>query len=215
MTPQACVAVSFVRRLVIRAGVARGNSVMSAALQALVLGVTLIYPGAQDPVHTYCNTGAIEEPRELRPLEEGITLAPQSRVSVRKTAKALFIRILKGEVLFKRRVTRDYPVVVTAGNAQITRIEAVVCVGVEKERTVIAVLDGAIEMWALGPDRTRYAMHEITLRAGDRVELRQIGSDVVLHFATNVSVGRGSCASAIRREAREARVGDSARFRSR
>jgi ferric-dicitrate binding protein FerR (iron transport regulator) len=206
MTPQACASLSFVRRLVIRASVARGNSVMSAALQALVLGVTLIHPGAQDPVHTYCNTSVIDELRELRSLEEGITLAPQSRVSVRKTAKALFIHILKGEVLFRRRETIDYPIVVTAGNAQITRIEAVVCVGVEKERTVTAVLDGATEMWALGPDRTRYAMHEITLRAGDRVELTQIGSDVVLHFATDASVGQGSCANAIPRGAREARV---------
>jgi ferric-dicitrate binding protein FerR (iron transport regulator) len=208
MALQACDFVSFVRRVVIRAGVGRGNGVMSVALQVLVLGVALIHPGAREPGYAYCGMGANNEPRELGSLlaeEQGITLAPRSRVSVRRTTKALLVHIVKGEVLFKRRESSDYPVVVTAGNTQIRNMEAVVCVGVEKERTVIAVRDGATEMWVLRPDGTRYAMNEITLRAGDLVELRESGADVVVRFATRVSGGWGSCGTAVPRKVRVAR----------
>jgi ferric-dicitrate binding protein FerR (iron transport regulator) len=199
MTPQVRPATGFIRRLVIRASVMRCNSAMSAALRVLILGVPLLYPAAQDRVHTYCRVTALDQPGEISLLEEGITLAPQSRVSVQKTAKALLIHVLKGEVLFNRRESSDYPVVVTAGNARISNIEAVICVGVEKERTVIAVLEGATEMSALGADRPSHAMNEVTLRTGDQVELRRVGPDVVLHFATDEVGGRGSCGAGILR----------------
>ncbi len=212
MTPRPYVSFSFVRRLVNHAGVARSNSAMSAALQTLVLGVALIHPETKNAVHTHCNTGSTDGFRGLRLLEEGITLAPESRVSVRRTPNGMFVHVAKGEVLFKRRETHDYPIVVTAGNARISQIEAVVCVGVERERTVIAVLDGVTQMWALEPDGVRYAMNEMTLRGGDRVELRQVGGEVVLRFETVGLGGFGSCARSV---TGMAGFGDSAKFGSR
>ena len=86
--------------------------------------------------------------------------------------------------------------VVTAGSALIRNIEASVCIGVEGTRTVIAVLEGAVDISVLTTGEPR---GEITLRAGDRVELRRVRSDVMFHFASDDTVGMPGCTEAIMR----------------
>jgi ferric-dicitrate binding protein FerR (iron transport regulator) len=59
--------------------------------------------------------------------------------------------------------------VVTAGNAQLRNIHAVVCVNVHEERTVVSVLEGVAEFSELGARGARREFGGIVLRAGDRV----------------------------------------------
>jgi ferric-dicitrate binding protein FerR (iron transport regulator) len=100
--------------------------------------------------------------------------------------------------LFKRRKTTEYPVVVTADNAQLRNIYAVVCVNVHKERTVVSVLDGAAEFSELRAQGARQELGGIILRAGDRVKLRRVGQEVEFRL-----VGAGAdpahCAGSTRR----------------
>jgi ferric-dicitrate binding protein FerR (iron transport regulator) len=86
--------------------------------------------------------------------------------------------------------------VVTAGSALIRNIEASVCIGVEGKRTVIAVLEGAVDISVLTTGEPR---GEITLRTGDRVELRRVRADVMFHFASDELVGMPGCTDAIMR----------------
>ena len=189
----------FGRQAVSRYWSARRDHVVSALLRGVILGFVLVQGAAHGD--EYCSAGEVtDEQGRVGLLQgEGITFSSRSRVSVRKRAETLHIEVFSGEVLLRPRETSGYPIVVTAGSARIRNIEASVCVGVEGKRTVIAVLKGAVDMSVL---TTGEPGGEITLRAGDRVELRQVHAGVMFHFASGDPASGLGCTDAVMRWAR-------------
>jgi ferric-dicitrate binding protein FerR (iron transport regulator) len=155
---------------------------VSVAIRVLVVGAAVVCTSAaQDRDNVSCR-GALGESSDLDLLQEGITIIPQSHVSVSKTADVLLVHVLKGEVLFTRRETAEYPTMVTAGDAQLRNIHAVVCVKVLKERTDVSVLDGMAELSEFRAEGDQQGMGGLTLRAGDQVELRRVGQGLEFRF---------------------------------
>jgi|GEM_PF-5707287 len=177
---------------------------VSVAFRVLVLwagilcGSTAVAAGQSPGQQT-----AIEASGEINLREEGITVLPESRVSVQRTADMLLVHVSEGEVLFKWREPTRYPVVVTAGNAQLSKIRASVCVQVRKERTIVNVLEGAVELSGLRTQEDRHDSRGIPLRTGDRAELRKIGKEMQFSFRPaglerTPFAGGGPCSTIIR-----------------
>ena len=193
MTPQLSCVIEFAHRLIGQLSPTHRNITVSVAIRVLVLWAgVLCVSSAREPGQSP-RQALLEDPGEINLLQEGITVIAQSHVSVHKMADVLLVQVLDGEVLFERREPTRYPVVVTAGNAQLSKIRADVCVQVQKERTVVSVLDGAVEMSELRAQEDRPELEGITLRTGDRVELRKIGRELQYCF-TPASLERTHCA---------------------
>ena len=198
MTLQTSFVIEFLRRLAARLPTTHRSIAVSVAIRALVVGATVLCAsGAQDRGDGPCRA-ALGEPSDVDLLQEGITVIPQSQVSVSKTADMLLVHVLKGEVLFERRETAEYPVVVTGGNAQLSNIHAVACVKVQNERTDVSVLDGVAELSELRAEGDKQGLGGITLRAGDQVELRRVGQGLEFRFA-HAGADYAHCARSTRR----------------
>jgi len=165
----------------------------SCAMSALALGLRLVYMVAQASIHDGASTN--HNRRETSLSDESIMLNPESYVSVRRTANALLIHVFNGRVLFKPRDAHR-PIVVTAGNAQITDVNAAICVRVQNDRTSVTVIDGVVRLSTRGFDEDAeakgkgrsgtYLINEMTLRTGDRAEVIKNGSDVMFRLESSV-----------------------------
>ena len=173
----------------VRLRIAHRHIVLSTVLRVLIVAAIALCPGMESGVHDSCGAAEVVGPRRLLALREGIAVVPRSRVSLHKTTAALFVHLLKGEILLKRHEPTRYAVVVTAGNVRLINITAVVCVGVHKERTVITVLDGSTEMSVLDGTGRPYGVTALTLQAGDRAELRRVGAALEFRFEPAEGVG--------------------------
>ena len=171
----------------------KGNTAASAVARGLTLAIVLFCAVARGSSHAYGQEAAGGRAGSGLLGDEGVALSARSRVSVERTAEALRIHVLAGEVLFKLRRGANYSLIVTAGSASLSHIEAAVCVGVDGERTVIAVMEGAVDMSVLNTDGQSMGTVEIPLRGGDRVELRRVRHDVALHFAGGYPGSPGEC----------------------
>jgi len=204
MTRQICSVIEFAHRLMGPLSQTHRKIPVAVAFRVLVLWAGIVCVGSvgvagQSPGQQT----AIDESGEINLREEGITVVPQSRVSVHKTADMLLVHVFEGEVLFKRREPTRYPVVVTAGNAQLSKIRASVCVQVRKECTIVNVLDGAVELSGLQAQENRLDLGGIPLRTGDRAELRKIGKEMQFSFIPaglerTPFAGSGPCSTIIR-----------------
>lgn len=181
-----------------------GRPVLDLLATSLTLLTPPLYVAAQTPLHVDCHAAVVIERGELSPAEAGITLGALSRVSIRKTPRALFVRVLTGEVLLKAQDVVVRPVVITAGNMRISAVDAVVCVGVNYDQSVIAVVDGITRVATLSIDDRSHVLSEMTLRAGDRMEVSRKGSEVILRLE-NGSRGNPTqpCAGSIATVARD------------
>jgi ferric-dicitrate binding protein FerR (iron transport regulator) len=170
------------RQLATRLTAMRHRLTVSVAIRVVIVGTAVLCAsGSHTHVEASCNA-LLSESEHLDRLPEGITIVPDSHVSVRRSANMLLVHVLQGEVLVKRRELGDHPIVVTAGTAQVSDIHAVVCVRVHKERTDVSVLEGAAELSELAREGDQHALGGITLRAGDRVELKTVGQEVQLRL---------------------------------
>jgi ferric-dicitrate binding protein FerR (iron transport regulator) len=176
----------------------RRSILVSVAIRVLVVGAAVACgSGAQDHGNGSCRA-APGELSDLDLLREGITVFSPSHVSVSKTADMLLVHVLKGEVLFNRHESAEYPVMVTAGNVRLRNIHAVVCVNVQKERTDVSVFDGVVELSELGAEGDPLVLGGLTLRAGDQVELRRVWQGMEFRLA-RAGTDSAHCARSIRR----------------
>jgi ferric-dicitrate binding protein FerR (iron transport regulator) len=181
---------------------ARCVDVMWGAVRGLVMGGVLVCVAANGYGHVpaRCGVSVVEEMAQVRELGEGgITAAAQARVAVHRTGKGLSVRVLSGQVLLRPRKVGESPVVVTAGTARISHIDALACVGVEKDRTVVAVLDGGVEMAVLRGDGGAEVVDRMALKAGDRVELRRVREGVAVRVGSGGTDGLEGCADGVLR----------------
>jgi ferric-dicitrate binding protein FerR (iron transport regulator) len=171
----------------------QGSAVASGVVRGLILAIVLFCVVARGSSHAYGQEAAGGRASSGLLGDEGVMLSARSRVSVHRTAEALRIHVLAGEVSFKLRGGANYSLIVTAGSASLSHIEGAVCVGVDRERTVISVLEGAVDMFVLNTDGQSMGTDGIPLRGGDRVELRRVRHDVALHFAGGYPGSPGEC----------------------
>ena len=193
MTLQVSCVIEFVRRLIGRLFPPHRNIAVTVAIRVLALWAGVLCVSSARAPEQSPGQAATKEPGEINLLQEGITVIAQSHVSFHKTADVLLVHVLDGEVLFERREPTRDPVVVTAGNAQLSKIHAVVCVQVQKERTVVSVFDGAVEISERRAQDDRPELEGITLRTGDRAELKQMGRELQFRF-TPAGMERTHCA---------------------
>jgi len=186
----------------VRLQIAHRRTVLSAVLRVLIVEAIGLCPGTESGVHDSCRATKVASQGRLPVVQEGIIFAPRSRVSLQKTTSSVFVHLLKGEVFLERRAPTRYAVTVTAGNAQLSNIKAVVCVGVWKDRTVVTVLDGSTEMSVIDVKGHPYGITAITLQAGDRVELLQVGAALEFHFRSIEHVGGPMARQSIRLDGR-------------
>ena len=97
--------------------------------------------------------------------------SPKSHVSFQKKAGALLVHVWGGGALFRYPDSVASSVVVTAGNVQLSHIEAVVCVEVGRDRTIVEVLMGTATFTRLRTGTSARSGAELIFRAGDRVEV--------------------------------------------
>lgn len=150
----------------------------------------LLYLAVDPPTGRSCHTNATAEPGRAE-LADAITLGPKSHVSFQRTTGTLLVHILKGDALFRYPESEATSVVVTAGNAQISHIEAVVCVEVGKERTVVEVLTGTAVFIPLRGGNPERSVGELALRTGDRLEVRNGTGEVELRYVVGGACGVG------------------------
>jgi ferric-dicitrate binding protein FerR (iron transport regulator) len=195
MTPPPSSVTEFLRRLFAGLPATHRSNAMSVAMRVLVVGATVLFAsGAQNCGKVSCRA-AVAESGDLDLVEGGISMIPGSNVSVTRTANRVLVHVLEGEVLFRQRATVAEAVMVTAGAVQLRNISAVICVNVHKERTVVSVLDGAAELRAQEPQQQEAQQEPggITLRPGDRVELRRVGRQLLFRL-TYVEADSVHCA---------------------
>lgn len=195
MTPQPSSVIVSWRRLVARLPATHRSNAMSVAMRVLVVGATVLFAsGAQDCGEVSCRAAPAES-SDLDLVEGGITIVPGSYVSVTRSANIVLVHVLEGEVFLKQHVTAAEPVVVNAGAAQLRNINAVICVNVHNERTVVSVLDGAAELRTQRPQQqeAQQELGGMTLRPGDRVELRRVGQELQFRLA-HVDADSAHCA---------------------
>ncbi len=206
MTWQSGLTPGSLQRPLSRLWILHRNNGTSTTIWAWVLGGTLLCAAAYGYVPGHCQARALQDERKIALLkEEGITASAQSHLSISKTSKVLDIHVLTGQVLLHPPQGSHFPVVVTAGSARISPIDAAACVGVRSELTVIAVLHGALDISVLRADGESQHMDRIPLRAGDRVELTRMRDDVAVRFASGEPVDLTGCADGILRWAQVGR----------
>ncbi len=112
----------------------RCNNTVRGVGRGLVLVGALLWVGVHGHAPARCQGAAADGSVGVRVLgEEGITASAQAVVSVRRTARVVDVRVLRGQVLVRPqagvRRTGGYPVVVTGRNARVRSVDASVCVG--------------------------------------------------------------------------------------
>ena len=135
----------------------------------VVLSSTVLYMEVQAQTQAYRPVAASDVSQGVNLADEGITLNQGSHISLRKAPEGVFVQVLRGEVLLNTRETALPPMIVRAGNAQIRDFDAAVCVGMEGGVASIEVIHGVARVGNI--DSKSRVVNEVTLEAGDRVEI--------------------------------------------
>ena len=116
---------------------------------------------------------------------------PRSRFSVRKTADAVYVDVIEGQVLVKAPRGGARPVVVTAGQAQIREVAAAICVGVAGNTTSVVIIDGVARVGVVDLKDRGHVVSEVRVRTGDRVEVSRRDGGVMLRIGMNAAKQHG------------------------
>jgi ferric-dicitrate binding protein FerR (iron transport regulator) len=165
------------------------GSIRKHLMATLMTVVTLFDVTSHPSVQTYRHPMAFDAPGEIDLREEGVLVNPRSQISVHRTPDALFVQVMNGEVLLRMPKGIERHVVVTAAHARISNVEASVCVKVESDRTFVVILEGAARVGTLDLDDESHVVSEMTLRAGDRVEVSRGGGGVMFRIGSGRSGG--------------------------
>lgn len=161
--------------------------------RALIAAITLLCTGLHLPAHVACQLNSLEE-QDDSVLDNAIILGKRSHASLRRrSAGTVLVHVWKGIALIKYPDTASTSVIVTAGGVQLSHIEAVVCMEVQKERTIVEVLSGTTTFTQLHTGTLGYSVAELTLHAGDRLELRNVSSDAELRYELGGKVSGNEC----------------------
>ena len=152
-------------------------------LALAILSLAALDVGAQAGAQADDRAAAIDESSGVTRPDEAVDVNTGSDVSVRKTRKRLFVQVLHGEALLDARESGSRRVVVRAGNAQVRNFNAVVCVGMDSDRASVDVIDGAARV--ANVDARDHVVNEVTLHAGDRVEIGVRGELVSFRIASS------------------------------
>lgn len=164
----------------------------TARLVPLIVVSILLYTADSHPMQLSCHSQSVDDDPDLR---NAISVGPKSHVSFQRTTGTLLVHIWKGDTLFRYPQSSRASVVVTAGNAQLSHIKAVVCVDVRKDRTIIEVLMGTATFTQLRTGTSAHSIAELTLRTGDRLEVRNGTAEVELRYALGRHGDRDECSS--------------------
>jgi hypothetical protein len=166
----------------------------TARLVPLIVVATLLYTADSHPVQLSCHSPSADD-YDDPDLRNAITVGPKSQVSFQRTTGSLLVHIWKGNTLIRYPQSSAASVVVTAGNAQLSHIEAIVCVDVRKNRTIIEVLMGIATFTQLRAGISAHSIADLTLRTGDRLEVRSGTGEVEVRYALERPGDGGECSS--------------------
>jgi ferric-dicitrate binding protein FerR (iron transport regulator) len=170
MNPQWLDSVEILNWLVARLPGRRRTAILTAAGVVPAAAAVLLFTAGQIQGHLPCHAGSTKG-QDNGQVENAITLGPKSHASFKKSTGTLLVHVWRGDALLRYPQSVAASVVVTAGYAQLSHIEAVVCVGVRKERTVVEVISGTTTFTQLRTGVAHRQVEELTLQAGDRVEI--------------------------------------------
>jgi hypothetical protein len=166
----------------------------TAGLALLIVVATLLYTAGSHAMQLSCHSQSVDSNGNDDPdPRDAITVGPKSHVSFKRTSGTLLVHIWKGDALLRYPESMAASVIVTAGNAQLSHIEGIVCVDARKDRTIIEVLMGSATFTQLRAGTSAHSIAELTLRAGDRLEVRNGTAEVELRYALERRGEGGEC----------------------
>jgi hypothetical protein len=166
----------------------------TASVVPLIAVAALLYVADSHWMPVSCHSQSIDGSDDPD-LRKAITVGPKSHVSFRRTTGTLLVHIWKGDTLFRYPESSTASVVVTAGNVQLSHIEAIVCVDVIKDRTIVEVLMGTVTFTQLSAGSSTRSISELTLHTGDRLEVRLGTAEIALRYVLERHGYDGECSS--------------------
>lgn len=166
----------------------------TASVVPLIAVAALLYMAESHLLPVSCHSQSVDEDDDPS-LRNAITVGPKSHVSFQRTTRTLLVHIWKGHTLFRYPQSSAASVVVTAGNVQLSHIEAIVCVDVIKGRTIVEVLMGTAMFTQLSYGSPTHSTSELTLHTGDRLEVRLGTAEIALRHALERHGDDGECSS--------------------
>lgn len=157
-----------------------------AACACIVLAVIALYPFAAGPQAEFreyvTDVGA---PHELV-LADGsvVHLNTRSRLDFRVTRKARDLHLLAGEAFFIVAKDRSRPFRVHTDAAVVQAIGTRFNVDTHEGGTVVAVVEGSVQLLLPGTTGSREITRFMPLRAGESMEIQRTGGGADLHVTT-------------------------------